>query len=104
MATHVLVDRQAVSEACDQKAAKAAPTGKEKVKDDPSGLAQGASEEWAFQIPDVQAVAGTVLKWQAEDAYVQAAKECLLEGKSSKLRPLINNSVRPLQSMQAHVF
>ncbi len=45
VAAHVLVDRQAVSEARDQKAAKATPTGKEKVEDDPGGLAQGAAEE-----------------------------------------------------------
>ncbi len=41
-------------------------------------------QERAFQIPDLEAIAGTVLKWQAEDDYVRVAKDYLLHGKFPK--------------------
>ncbi len=37
-----------------------------------------------FQIPDVDAIADMVLKWQKEDEYVMAAKEYLLKGQAPK--------------------
>ncbi len=82
VAARALVDRQAVSEARGQKAAKAAPVGQE--EDDPVQRAQDLVQERAFQIPDLEAIADTVLKWQAEDDYVRVAKDYLLRGKFPK--------------------